>query len=67
MCQRLADACSRFSIRGLRMSVADFRVRMSEEHRVATPANAALRTRCIEAFLASSVTGPSVRATLISR
>ena len=47
----------RFSMRGLRMSVADFSVRMSEERRVATPANAVWRTRCIEVFLASSVTG----------
>ena len=30
----MVDACSRFSMRGLLMSVADFSVRMSEERRV---------------------------------
>ena len=49
------------------MSFADFSVRMSEERRVATPANAVWRTKCIEVFLASSATGPSVRATSSSR
>jgi len=62
-CQRFADVCSRFSTRGLRMSPADFSVRISDERRVATPANAVSRTRWIEVFFASSATGPSVRTT----
>ena len=49
------------------MSVADFSVRISEERRVATPANAACRTKWIDVFLGSSVTGPNARATSITR
>src|SRR5581483_453231 len=66
-CQRFADVCSRFSTRGLRISLAAFSVRTSDERRVAMPANAVCRTRWIEVFLASSVTGPSARATSRTR
>ena len=66
-CQRFADVCSRFATRGLRISVADFSVRMSEERRVATPANAVCRTKWIEVFFGSSVTGPSARVTSRTR
>lgn len=66
-CQRFADVCSRFLTRGLRMSLADFNVRTSDERRVAMPANAVDRTRWIDVFFASSATGPNVRAASTTR
>ena len=61
-CHRPGEVCSRFSMRGVRMSFDDFNVRIKDDRRVATPANAVSRTEWIEVFFGSSATGPSVRA-----
>ena len=65
-CQRFADVCSRFSTRGLRMSLADFNVRTSDERRVAMPANAVCRTKWIEVFFVSSAVHHIERARMSS-